>query len=458
MSGLTFSSTDFRKQIEADREAMIHNVSQYLQEIKPEIFEDGLNPNSWSVTHALIRESILSKYQLVPDEVDQVIKGVISKGSGWGPLTEFVVGRPDADQITEVQVVPQGKNPPNVFYCKNGRPVYAGNHYFENSHAAVENFCRKIIEGVDRELIKNAPIVDAWMKDMSRLAVAAFDVCPQGLSFSIRKSPLTLPPIPMGKMVQNGTLPRILMDMCQDLFVHGGASWCINGRTDSGKTALLKAILTYIKDIDKIQRVLIGETSFEMFLSELPNCYNMVETVVGGKKVVTMKDICQSANRNNPDWFVLSEIRGEEIGAAATIAESLSGKFASTFHAGGVREFQNKIFKLLPQGGINLPMQYVDSQIQSMYNFLLFQDKDSLDKRTFMSLVEITEDGYEEILVFDEDEYLASNGKVRRWIYNKPISKKRLAKLAFRGARNIDAYTEVKEKYHYAEASEEVPA
>ncbi|MEW6697294.1 MAG: ATPase, T2SS/T4P/T4SS family [Bacillota bacterium] len=446
MGGLTFGSTNFKEQIEAERERIIHEISTDLQKTNPKLFEEGINPNNWKVIESLIRESVLSKHQLLPPEADQVVKQIIGRGTGWGPLIEFVIG-PDADEITEVQIVPQGKNPPNVFICKNGRPIYAGNHYFKDSHDAVLNFCRKIVEDAGRELLKDAPIVDAWMKDMSRLAVSAYSVCPQGVAATIRKSPLTRPPMPLEEMVANGTMPRIFYDMTRDLFIPGGASMSVNGRTDSGKTTLLKGMYGFI---NPQERVIIGETSFEMFLPHLPNCYNLVEVVVGGKNVVTMKDICINAGRINPDWFIVSEIRGIEIVAAFTIAESLSGKFGSTLHAGGVNEFRSKIFKLYP----DLPMQYVDSQIQSVYHFLIFTDKDAKGKRTLMELVEVTEDGYETILKFDESEYAATNGKVRRWIYNKPISEKRLARLAFRGARNIDAYTVVKEKFHYAENTE----
>lgn len=451
MAGLSFSSTNFKEHIEAEREKIVQEIASDLHKTNPQIFQEGIDPNNWHVVEALVKEAVLTKNQLIPGEAEMIVKNIIGQATGWGPLIEFVVGRPDAEEITEIQIVPKGKNPPDLFFCKHGRPIYAGNQYFKDSHDDVLKFCRKIVEASGRELIKDAPIVDAWMKDMSRLAVAAFDVCPQGVAATIRKSPLTRPPIPLEAMVKNGTLPQIFYEMVRDLLIPGGASISVNGRTDSGKTTLLKAIYSFI---NPKERAIIGETSFEMFLPHLPNCINMIEVVVGGKKIVTMTDICQSANRNNPDWFVVSEIRGPEIGPAFTIAESLSGKFGSTFHAGGVREFRSKIFKLLPQGGINLPMEYVDSQIQSVFHFLIFTDKDAHDKRTLMELVEVTEDGYETILKFDEDEYAATQGRVRRWIYNKPISKSRLARLAFRGAQNIDAYTQVKEKYHYANPQE----
>ncbi len=437
---------NFTEQLKAEREKIIHEAITDLQKTNPQIFEEGIDANNWDTIYALVSESVITKNQLIPQEADVVVKEALGQVSGWGPLMEFIVGRPDAPEITEVQIVPQGKKPPNIFYCKHGRPHYAGNHYFKDSYDAVLKFCRKIVEASGRELIKDAPIVDAWMKDMSRLAVAAYNVCPQGISASIRKTPLAREPIPLEAMVKNGTIPQIYYDMEKDLLIPGGASVSVNGRTDSGKTTFYTGRMGLV---NPQERVIIGETSFEMFLPNLPNCFNMVEVVVGGKKILTMKDICESVLRNNPDWFVASEIRGAEIVSAAIVAESLSGKFGATFHASDVISFENKIFGLYQQQGITLTN--VHRKTQSMFNFLVFLDKDAYGRRILMELVEITDDGYETILKLDEDEYAATQGTVRRWIYNKPISQKRLSRLAFRGAKNVELYTQVKEKHHYAQ-------
>lgn len=436
---------NFAEKIMAEREMIIHDIASDLHKTNPNLFSEGIDPSNWEAIYALVSESVLTKKQLLPNEADLITKEIIGQATGWGPLMEFIVGRSDAQEITEVQIVPQGKNPPNIFYCMHGRPHYAGNHYFKDSYDDVLNFCRKIVESSGRELIKDAPIVDAWMLDMSRLAVAAYDVCPQGVAATIRKTPLARPPMPLEVLVENGTVPQLYFDMERDLLIPGGASASVNGRTDSGKTTLFKARMGLV---NPQERVMIGETSFEMFLPNLPNCFNLVEVVIGGKKIITMKDICETANRNNPDWFIVSEIRGSEIVAAAIIAESLSGKFGTTFHASDEISFLNKIFDLYQQLGITLTD--VHRKIQSMFHFLIFLDKDAQNKRTLMEVVEVTDDGFETILKFDEDEYAATRGKVRRWIYNKPISQKRLSRLAFRGATNLDAYTEIKEKYHYA--------
>jgi len=65
-------------------------------------------------------------------------------------------------------------------------------------------------------------------------------------------------------------------------------------------------------------------------------------------------------------------------------------------------------------------------------------------------LIEVKPDGvYEPIITLDYAEYAAK--KERRWIYHKPVSEERLARLAFGGAVIRPEYEKVHEKYLYPE-------
>jgi pilus assembly protein CpaF len=204
--------------------------------------------------------------------------------------------------------------------------------------------------------------------------------------------------------------------------------------------------------IDPDERVIIGETSYELSFPHLKNCLNLTEVVYGDEKVVNMAQICEAINRNNPDRGMLGEARGGEIGAASEIAESTSGGFWTTGHAGGVNELRSRIPKMFARGGISLTREHVDEQIRCMFHFLIFLDKDSSGKRALMSLVEVTDEGYRTIVRFDENEF-AQTGK-RRWRYENAISDDRLARLVFRGANVKPEYETVRDEYLYPEGSE----
>jgi len=68
-----------------------------------------------------------------------------------------------------------------------------------------------------------------------------------------------------------------------------------------------------------------------------------------------------------------------------------------------------------------------------------------------MSLVEVTDGGYNTIIRFNEEEFSKSKGKVRRWIYENTITPARLSRLAFRGAEIKEEYEKIHKPYLYNE-------
>lgn len=261
--------------------------------------------------------------------------------SGYGPLEEFFTG-PNAQEITEIMVNPSSDGIPKVFFGMHGRSHYAGNHYFKNNED-LTRYCQKICEDIGRPFNEESPIVDAWMGDGSRVAVMGFKASPLGTALTIRKSPLVRPPLPLSALVDSGTFPPFVKDLMIDLLVGGHPNIGVFGRTDSGKTTVLRSMGEHI---DPGERVIIGETSYEMSFPKLPNLINLVEVSYGDKKLVSMANICAAINRNNPDRAMVGKIRGGEIVAASEIAESTSGGFWTTGHAGGVPELRSRLPKM----------------------------------------------------------------------------------------------------------------
>jgi pilus assembly protein CpaF len=423
---LELEDSDWAAQIEQEKERIVEEIAEQLSRDNPGLFSSSLGGDSYANVERIVRSAVLTRQDLMPGEIDGVATAIMGQASGYGPLLEFFVGA-DAQEITEVLVNPTIDGPV-VFYGKNGRHWPAGGMCFKDNEE-VSRYCQKVCEDIGRPFTTDSPMVDAWLKDGSRIAVMGYKVSPLGAAITIRKSPLVRPPLPLSKLVEFGTLPKLTADLLVDVLVKGHANLGIFGRTDSGKTAFLRALGQHI---DPIERVIIGETSYELSFPNLKNCINLTEVVYGSNKIVNMTQICEAINRNNPDRALVGEVRGGEIVAAAEIAESTSGGFWTTGHAGGVNELRSRIPKMFARGGMSLAREYVDEQIRCMFHFLIFLDKDSTGQRLLISLVEVTDEGYRTIVRFDEDEF-ARTGK-RRWLQENAITNARLSRLAFRGA------------------------
>ncbi|RDV81237.1 ATPase, T2SS/T4P/T4SS family [Ammonifex thiophilus] len=446
---LEFESGDWLKVIERQKEELVEEIARELHKERPELFSGELKLEE---VEAAVRQAVLARHDVLPEEREEVVRKIVGHATGYGVLQEFFVG-PGAEEITEVLVNPSKDGRPKVYYGRHGRSHYAGDHYFKSNEEALR-YCQRICEDAGRPFTENAPIVDAWLKDGSRLAAIGFKVSPLGVAFTIRKSPVTRPPMPMERLVESGMLPEFVAGMLIDLLVHGHANVGVFGRTDSGKTTFLRALAMHI---DPRERVFIAETSFELFLPHLGNCVNLVEVVYGDRTIVDMTQLCRVMNRSNPDRAIVGEIRSKEIIAASQMATSTSGGFWTTGHAGDVYQLRSRLWGMFMDGGVNLPREFLDEVIASMFHFVIFLDKETVTeerRRTLMEVVEVVPgEGYRTIVRFDTEEFAKSGGKVRRWVFENPVSPRRLAHLAFRGARVKPEYETVREKYVYPEGS-----
>ncbi|MEW5898760.1 MAG: CpaF/VirB11 family protein [Bacillota bacterium] len=444
--GLEFESTDWLEWEEKQKEKIVDEIASQLHRERPDLFTGRtFLSGDRAETEKIVRQAVLTRSDLVaPHEVDEIVSAIMGQATGYGVLQEFFL--PGAEEITEVFINPSPDGVPKVFYSKCGRPWPADKKYFRYNEEALR-YLQKICEDVGRPFTEDASIVDAWLRDGTRVAVIGFKTSPLGVAATFRKSPVTRPPMPLEKLVEFGMLPEFVAEMLVNLLVFGHANIGVFGRTDSGKTTFLRALGLFI---DALERTFIAETSFELYLPNLKNVVNLVEVVIGDKTIVEMSQLVRTMNRNNPDRAILGEIRSKEIIAASQMASSTSGGFWTTGHAGDVNTLRTRLWGMFFDGGVNLPREFLDEVIASMFHFVIFLDKETITeerKRTFMELVEVVPgQGYRTIIRFDAQEFAASGGKTRRWLYENPVSPERLAMLAFRGAKVKPEYKEIKQK------------
>ncbi|MDI6906424.1 MAG: ATPase, T2SS/T4P/T4SS family [Thermoanaerobacterales bacterium] len=422
--------------------------ARIVQDLSRQIMRESRNaiggPLPLEALEHLVRQAVVSRPDIAPVEEQRFVDMIIGQATGYGPLKPFFIGEA-AEEITEVFINPPSTRdqPPRVFIAKHGRIHQVNETVFANDEE-VRQFCQRICESVGRPFTADAPIVDAWLPDGSRIAVMGYKVSPLGTVAAIRKSPLRRPPMPLDKLVAYGAFPPFVAGLMVDLLVKGRANLGIWGRTDSGKTTVMRSLGAFI---DTSERVIIAEPSFELALPHLPNCVNLVEVYYGQDAIVSMTQICKAVNRNTPDRGIVAEIRSQEAIDASQIAASTPCGFWTSGHAGGVPEFRSRIYGMWLNGKVQLPMEFLDEIIRSMFHFLIFLDKDSAGQRALMSIVEVTSDGYRPIVEFDEQEFLRTKGKVRRWCYRQTVTPERLARLAFRGAEIKPEYQAVHREF-----------
>lgn len=130
-----------------------------------------------------------------------------------------------------------------------------------------------------------------------------------------------------------------------------GENTIISGQTGSGKTELQKFLVGYIPDDRKIS--LMEDTPDSHLKALYPNkdINSWVTRKPGtdGGVGVTFTDLLKAALRNNPDWAIISETRGEEAKYMVDAAQT-DHSIITTLHASGAQMIPDRILSMIAQG------------------------------------------------------------------------------------------------------------
>ena len=266
-----------------------------------------------------------------------------------------------------------------IFYEKNGL-IYKYETSFDNEEE-LEDVMQSIAAYVHREINELHPIVDARLKNGSRVNGVYKNIAVNGHTMTIRK--FSKKHMRMEQLIENGTLTdeaarllRILVTCGYNIFISGG--------TSSGKTTLINALSDYI---GKNERVIVIEDSTELKISNVINlvqleCRN--ENALG-KGQVTMSDLIKNSLRMRPDRLIIGEIRGKE---ACDLLQALNTGHAgmSTGHGNSVDGMLKRLETLYLMA-VTMDVQAIREQIAEGIDVLVHIDKIN-DRR---QIVEITE-------------------------------------------------------------------
>jgi flagellar protein FlaI len=222
----------------------------------------------------------------------------------------------------------------------------------------VDDFTSHLAELADRHLCIGEPVVEATLKDGTRLtAFYRNEVATIGSSFALRKIRVT--PLYPIDLVRLGTFNIEIMTLLW-IFVEYNINMLIVGGTASGKTTTLNAISLFIP---KNKRIVSIEDTREIRLANtnwVPLITRQDKKIDGIPTGIDEMYLLKRSLRLRPEYLLVGEVRGEE----ATIlfqAMNTGHIVFSTIHAGSVEEAFIRLFNppiLVPPAMI-LPLDIV---------------------------------------------------------------------------------------------------
>ena len=265
------------------------------------------------------------------------------------------------DEITEIMV----NGTENIFYEKGGRLYQTDRHFI--SEERLGDVIQQIVGEANRYVNETSPIVDARLKDGSRVNVVLKPVAVNGPVMTIRKFPSDA--VTMRQLVRMGSLTKEAAEFIEKL-VRSKYNIFVSGGTGAGKTTFLNAMSDYIP---KEERIITIEDNAELQIQGVANLVRLEARGpnLEGEGAVTIRDLIRSALRMRPDRIIVGEVRGEETVdmISSAMLNGHSGSM-STGHANNPADMLRRLETMMMMG-IDLPLQAIQRQIASALDIII---------------------------------------------------------------------------------------
>ncbi|WP_411345576.1 CpaF family protein [Paenibacillus sp. WLX1005] len=300
-----------------------------------------------------IEQKVLDHHRypgLTAGERRRLVRQVFDSFRGLDILQPLV----DDRSVTEIMI----NSHQDIFIERNGQ-VLRSDTVFE-SQERLEDIIQSIVSGVNRVVNESSPIVDARLKDGSRVNVVLPPIALKGPTMTIRKFPEQ--PLTMDDLVRIGALEPMASGLLQTL-VRSKFNIFISGGTGSGKTTFLNALSQYIPPDD---RVITIEDSAELQIRTVPNLVSMEtrNSNTEGKGEISIRDLIRSSLRMRPNRIIVGEVRGAEALDMLQAMNTGHDGSLSTGHANSARDMLSRL-ETMVLSGADLPIQVVRQQIGS---------------------------------------------------------------------------------------------
>ncbi len=335
-------------------------------------------------------------------ERDRVAQEVLDEVFGLGPLEQLLKD----DTINDILV----NTCSSVYVERRGVLSKTSVTFRDNRHLL--QVIDKIVSAVGRRVDESTPMVDARLKDGSRVNAIIPPLAIDGPILSIRRfgsSPLTAE-----KLIQNKALTGPMLEMLRAA-VQARLNIVISGGTGAGKTTLLNALSGFISDKERIVTI---EDSAELQLRQ--DHVVRLETRppnVEGKGAIRQRELVINALRMRPDRIVLGEVRGEEAMDMLQAMNTGHDGSITTIHANTPRDGLARLETMCLMGDIRLPEKAIRLQIASAIHLIVQVARMSDGTRRITHVSELTGAysdviSMQDIFVF-EKEGIAESGKVK---------------------------------------------
>lgn len=383
------------------------------------------------IDSAILQEA--KTHFLTLEKKEQLRKELFDSIRGLDVLEELLL----QEEITEIMI-----NGPEKIFVESGGKIMRTEKSFE-SPEKLEGIIQQIAAGANRVVNESSPILDARLKDGSRVNVILAPVALNGPVVTIRK--FAKEPFTMDRLVEENTLTKEAAEFLGRL-VQAKYNIFISGGTGSGKTTFLNALTEFIPSAERIVTI---EDAAELRVKGIENLVRLEvrNRTEEGCREISVRDLIRAALRVRPDRIIVGEVRGAETIDMLQAMNTGHDGSLSTGHGNSTSDMLDRLETMVLLSS-EIPMMAARKQIASAIEIMVHLGRLRDGRRCVLEIAEILgcRDGEIEknpLFVFAEEENGATDhvaGSLRR----TGAAFVRQKKLLNAGMKGWDAGEEVK--------------
>ncbi len=293
---------------------------------------------------------------------------------GLGPLEPLLAD----PEITEIMVNGYSR----VYVEIRGKIEQTAVHFRDNEH--VMNIINRIVTSVGRRIDESSPMVDARLKDGSRVNAIIPPVAINGPTITIRK--FSKNPLTVSDLIRFSSVSPQMMAFLEAC-VKARLNIIVSGGTGSGKTTLLSVLSAYIPESERI--VTIEDAAELQLRQQHVITLESKPANVEGTGAVTIRDLVRNALRMRPDRIIVGEVRsGETLDMLQAMNTGHDGSL-TTAHANSPRDLMSRLETMVLMSGLEMPVKAIREQISSAIDLIVHQSRMRDGSRRIVSISEV---------------------------------------------------------------------
>jgi pilus assembly protein CpaF len=292
---------------------------------------------------------------------------------GLGPLEDLL----RSPSITEIMVVS-----PTQIYIERGGRISKVAQTFPSEESAV-SIIERIVAPLGRRIDRSRPLVDARLRDGSRVNAIIEPLAIKGPCITIRKFPVFR--VSVDDLIRWRSISNSAVELLRACVLMR-CNMLISGGTGSGKTTLLNVLSGMIPAVDRLVTI---EDSAELRLQQ--EHVVSLETKPAnaeGAGEYTVRDLVKNALRMRPDRIIVGECRGAEAIDMLQAMNTGHRGSMTTIHSNNAHDAISRLETMVLMGA-EIPLPAVRRQIASAIHVIVHTERQPNGQRLVSQVSEV---------------------------------------------------------------------